>query len=162
MLARNKLNSNIILALANPNRIEIDISRGYLQSLISSCLCFSFSFLILGGFSAFCDVFAGFLFASWRTRSVTFTRRRFLVAWTGFFLPLHSSILKPGLYLGFVQAQRLRKLCAVRRVQILLFGERFLQNAQLKIGEDRARFSTSSPAWRTKSRFNSKIHRQLT
>lgn len=160
MLARNKLNSNIILALANPNRIEIDISRGYLQSLISSS--FVLSILILGGFSVICDIFVGSFFASWRTRSVTFTRRRFLIVrGTGFLLPLHSSILKPGLHLGLVQAQRLRKLGAVRRVQILLLRERFLQNAQLKIGEDRAWFSTSSSAWCAKSRFHAKIHRQL-
>lgn len=45
MLARNKLNSNILLALANPNRIEIDISRGYLQRLIPSCHVFHSPFL---------------------------------------------------------------------------------------------------------------------
>lgn len=161
MLARNKLNSNILLALANPNRIEIDISRGYLQSLIPSCLCLSFSFFVLRFFAAFCDVFVGFFLTRWRARSVSFTRGRFLVARTGFLLPLHSSVLKPGLDLGLVQSQRLRELCAVRRIQILLLRERFLQNAQLKICEDGARFATSSTAWRSESRFNSKIYGQL-
>lgn len=68
-----------------------------------------------------------------------------LIIWfLAFFLPLHSSILKPCFHLRFVQEQSLCQLGSAGSVQVFLLCERLLQNSKLQVRKHSSRLSTSS------------------
>ena len=127
----------------------ISYFRNHLALWIKYCVTWSSSksvrCILVGSFIWFVifSRFIIFVFFLFWFFSISFVIAILCLA-THFFFPFHAAVLEPRFNLRLIESQSLSKFCSVRRIQIFLLWESFLEYPQLQVSKNSPRLTAFS------------------